>query len=374
MDSLEPWGDVLGDNPIARKTEHLKQIGNGGGDPTRPLDKQFQPSTAATTPTTTTYSPSSGVIQPGPDPTVQPEPVIEDAGSKEKITNQLASGHMDTLDNKCFYCEECPNIYGQKCYMTEHQYDPKYLDGVCLGLSFLWVKARNWDTFVETLSTVDGQKIIKNIMDGQEKYMAQTNFPPNYAKGLMTELYNIPAIEIDVEMVELSSGDPRGTFEQFIERAIVGPEGNGNGNGGENLAPCIVIVFSKAHAMAIRVTGGQLHFFDPNYGQFGMATMVDFVDRLWHFVQPPNAVEESALPAYGNVWAYVRHVERDGEGGGGGGGGGGGTALTAGGDAMLPNGNELGGLATVDEKEEDLPFVPTNAGVLPMAEPEPNEV
>jgi hypothetical protein len=92
------------------------------------------------------------------------------------------------------------------------------------------------------------------------------------------------------------------------------------------------------------------------------------------------------LPAYGNVWAYVRHVEREGEGGGGGGGGGGGdgggggggggggTALTAGGDAMLPNGNELGGLATVDEKEEDLPFVPTNAGVLPMAEPEPNEV
>jgi hypothetical protein len=61
-------------------------------------------------------------------------------------------------------------------------------------------------------------------------------------------------------------------------------------------------------------------------------------------------------------------------GGGGGGGSGGGTALTAGGDAMLPNGNELGGLATVDEKEEDLPFVPTNAGVLPMAEPEPNEV
>ena len=34
--AIEPWGDVLGDNPIARKAAGLAQIGDGGGDATPP--------------------------------------------------------------------------------------------------------------------------------------------------------------------------------------------------------------------------------------------------------------------------------------------------------------------------------------------------
>ena len=356
LQAIEPWGDVLGDNPIARQSSHLKQLGNGGGDPTAPLDDKFQSTAAA--------------IQPGPKMTTEQLNLIRKPVttvlSKKNIAHTLTgTGVGDTLDNKCFYCVECPDIYGQKCYMLQNTYDTKYLNGVCLGLSFLWVKARNWDAFIETLSTIDGKKVIVDIMDGQEKYMAQTSFPPNYAKGLMTELYQIPAEDIEVEMVELSKANPRKTFEEFIERAIQGTDAA--------VVPCIVIVFSKAHAMAIRVTAAdgtnddgsattRLHFFDPNYGQFGMTTMEDFVDRLWHFVQPPNVDQESDLPAYGSVWAYVRHVEHAGAGAGGGSG-----AMPV----LLKSNSELGGLEKKNVVEQAAePFVPTDASEMPLAEPD----
>jgi hypothetical protein len=390
LQSIEPWGDVLGDNPIARKSSSLKQIGNGGGDPTpsqnnAPLNEQFR-SSESPYETTTSYSSDSGKIQPGPNPTKKHEIVIHDETTKNIVTNRLTnhnqmgeqmSGKMngDTLDNKCFYCEECTEIFGQKCYMKENQYNIKYVDGVCLGLSFLWVKASSWDTFIETLSTNEGKNIIQNIMDGQEEYMKKTTFPPNYAKGLMTELYHIPTEQIEVEMVELSGDHPKNTFEEFMLRAIHGTTTSLSAS--SNVDPCIVIVFSKSHAMAIRVVSAtKIHFFDPNYGQFGMGTVNGFLDRLWEFVQPPSAVEgnnnsgsndgksNDGMPAYGNVWAYVRHVDQgeneyvrqQQE-----------TASSP----LLRSENELGNMGdhmnTMKEKDiQSLPFVPTNARELPM--------
>ena len=361
MQSIEPWGDVLGDNPIARKSEKLKQIGDGGGDPTIPLNNALLDRKFHTV---------SGDVQPGPDPTIPHEAAVkEPVELKLNVQATLQHGSIDTLDNKCFYCDECPEKFGQKCYMLENQYDPKYADGVCLGLSFLWVHAKGWDGFIETLSSNDGRKVIQDIMDGQELYMQKTHFPPNYAKGLMTEMYNIPAGEIDVEMVELGHDNPRSTFQHFIQRAITGPDADGHGKG--PIHNCIVIVFSKAHAMAIRVTpenndvGNEAvtkyHFFDPNYGQFGMETMDEFVERLWHFVQPPNVPTETALPAYGDVWAYVRHQ-------------GGGDSTSESSSPPLQqlqqqprNDNELGSIATEESKSE-LPFVPENAAVLPLSD------
>jgi len=398
LQSLEPWGDVLGDVPIARKAAGLHQIGDGGGDPTRPLIM----ATAAGPPSSSTSSSSlsstfhsaAGDVQPGPATDVPHETVVTETQAAVIVKKTLQHGAQDTLDNKCFYCEECPAKFGQKCYMLENQYDPKYMDGVCLGLSMLWVRARGWDGFIETLGSMQGRKIITNIMDGQERFMEKTHFPPNYAKGLLTELYQVPSGEIEIEMVELDDEHPKSAFLHFMKRAVVGSnnereeEVNGSGAaaaagvgaGGVQSAaehePCIVIVFSKAHAMAIRVTsstgddtvngGTKYHFFDPNYGQFGMATLGAFVDRIWHFVQPPNVPEETMLPAYGNVWAYVRHAEtgrdwqqqqqqQQQQGG-----------VIA--STTLENEQELGPeFKNVTPKNE--PFVAENAAVMPMKEP-----
>ena len=226
------------------------------------------------------------------------------------VVTQLRGSRRDTIDNECFACQECPELYGQKCYMELHKYDPAYKDGVCLGLSLLWVRALGWEAFRETLETEEAKKVISQIMDGQSKYMSRTSFPPNYAKGLMKELYGIPESEVDVEMLDLKIGsEPRKAFLQFIRRAIVGPRASG-----EDPAPCIIVLFSAHHAMAIRVSGRMYHFFDPNYGQFGMKTLGGFLDRLWYFLQPDGALangKRSKLPAYGDVWAYVRHGEED---------------------------------------------------------------
>ena len=381
LNSVEPWGDVLGDNPIARKSEHETQIGDGGGDSTLKLSTLI-PGTSSTlnvqhTSTTPTplnpldnkFEPASGDVLPGPTPTIPHEKAVTQSKEiQQNVEKTLQHGATDTLDNKCFYCDECPEKFGQKCYMLENNYELQYQDGVCLGLSFLWVHAKGWDGFIETLASIDGRKVIQDIMDGQEKYMKKTHFPPNYAKGLMTEMYNIPAGEIDVEMVELGHENPRLTFEHFIQRAITGPDADGKGNG--PIGNCIVIVFSKAHAMALRVTSSsdgndgqaRYHFFDPNYGQFGMATIEEFVERLWHFVQPPNVQEETALPAYGDVWAYVRHADIS---SGGSGGGGASTTLKQQ-EPILKSNTELGPIGN-EESEKELPFVPTDAAVLPMS-------
>ena len=82
-----------------------------------------------------------------------------------------------------------------------------------------------------------------------------------------------------------------------------------------------MILFSAKHAMAMRVTGEsgigtderptRFHFFDPNYGQFGMGEIDEFVKRLWQFVLPESggSAADATMPSYGNVWAYVRHHE-----------------------------------------------------------------
>jgi hypothetical protein len=396
--SIESWGDVLGDNPIARKAAGLAQIGDGGGDPTPPLHPPTrittqgdnnnardndharaipaQPASAAAEfapigPTTTAtaaaavgarFRPANGAVLPGPAPTVPHQAAVhESEATKLSVTSKLQHGARDTLENKCFYCTECASEFGQKCYMQQNRFEAKYADGVCLGLSFLWVRAAGWDGFVEALSSEEGRRVIAQIMDGQEQYMEKTNFPPNYARGLMDELYHIPPAEVDVEMVELGEeASARETFEGFIRRAVDG-------------GPCIVILFSAKHAMAVRVTGEsgigtderptRFHFFDPNYGQFGMSGIDEFVQRLWQFVLPEGGGGSGAMPSYGNVWAYVRHRENQHEhelrsGGGG-------EAeehgeLSA---AILERDTELGSIG-YHEKLAEMPFVGRD-GLLP---------
>ena len=247
---------------------------------------------------------ASAVPRPGPAAPHQTA-IRECEDVKRSVTSRLGRGARDTLDNKCFYCTECAETFGQQCYMRQNSFEAKYADGVCLGLSFLWVRAAGWDGFVEALSSDEGRRVIAQIMDGQDRYMERTNFPPNYARGLMDELYHIPQAEVDVEMIELGGeASARSAFEGFVQRAV-----------GEG--PCIVILFSAKHAMAIRVTGEsgigtderptRFHFFDPNYGQFGMGEAGEFARRLWDFVLPEGGGGE--LPSYGSVWAYVRHRE-----------------------------------------------------------------
>ena len=68
LQSLEPWGDVLGDVPIARKAAGLHQIGDGGGDPTRPLimaTAAVPSSSTSTSSLSSTFHSAAGDVQPG---------------------------------------------------------------------------------------------------------------------------------------------------------------------------------------------------------------------------------------------------------------------------------------------------------------------
>ena len=68
------------------------------------------------------------------------------------------------------------------------------------------------------------------------------------------------------------------------------------------------------------------------------------------------------MPAYGDVWAYVRHADVS---SGGGGGGGASTTLKQQ-EPILKSNTELGPIGN-EESEKELPFVPTDAAVLPMS-------
>ena len=111
----------------------------------------------------------------------------------------------------------------------------------------------------------------------------------------------------------------------------------------------------------------RFHFFDPNYGQFGMATQEEFVDRLWHFVQPQGVEDDTTMPTYGDVWAYVRHAENGGQASRGAENMRGlfRTATSSAGAAIREEDSELGELGRHGTKLQDLPFVPAGAAVLP---------
>ena len=114
---------------------------------------------------------AASAVLPGPDPAAPHQPAIRESEDvKRSVTSRLGRGARDTLDNKCFYCTECAETFGQQCYMRQHSFEAKYADGVCLGLSFLWVRAAGWDGFVEALSSDEGRRVIAQIMDGRDRY------------------------------------------------------------------------------------------------------------------------------------------------------------------------------------------------------------